>query len=159
MILEMNHMSFTVGDIERSVPFYRDLLGLSLVSLASRDRAFSERVTGIPGAELRIAYLQAPNAAVELIQYLSPAGLKLDTRTCNIGSAHVCFVVDDFDLLVGRLRNASVHFAGQPTTVPAGPNLGRQVLYFEDPDGNTIEIFSAGSSTGKLTPPSGSNVP
>jgi len=142
MIVEMNHMSFTVSDLERSVPFYRDVLGLTLASLASRDRSFSEKVTGIAGAELRIAYLRAPNASVELIQYLSPAGEKLDTRTCNVGSAHVCFVVDDFDAMIDRLRSARVVFSGEPCIVPAGPNIGRGVLYFQDPDANTIEIFS-----------------
>ncbi len=151
MILEMNHMSFTVSNLDASVEFYRDVLGLKLVSLAARDREFSERVTGIPGAELRIAYLGAPNAAVELIQYLSPPGVKLDTRTCNVGSAHVCFVVDNFDSLVADLRARAVTFSGEPSTVPAGPNRGRQVLYFEDPDGNTIEIFSAAAANERVS--------
>jgi catechol 2,3-dioxygenase-like lactoylglutathione lyase family enzyme len=142
MILELNHMSFTVSDLERSVGFYRDVLGLTVASLASRDREFSERVTGIPGAELRIAYMRAPNASVELIQYLAPPAEKLDTRTCNVGSAHVCFVVDDFENMVDRLRAGKVAFSGEPCIVPAGPNTGRGVLYFKDPDDNTIEIFS-----------------
>lgn len=136
-------MSFTVSDLDTAVEFYRDVLGLRLVSVADRDPDFSARVTGIAGAVLRIAYLAAPNAAVELIQYLAPPATKLDTRTCNVGSAHVCFVVDDFDDVVARLRARGARFAGQPSTVPAGPNRGRQVLYFEDPDDNTVEIFSA----------------
>ena len=143
MIVEMNHMSFTVSDVERSAAFFRDQLGLELVGIAGRDPQFSEQVTGIPGAELRIAYLRAPNCSVELIQYLSPPAPKADTRTCNVGSAHVCFFVDDFDDMVARLRAAGVHFAGVPSVVPAGPNKGRQVLYFEDPDGNTVEIISS----------------
>ena len=142
MIVEMNHMSFTVADLDRSIRFYQDLLGLTLVSVAGRDPAFSSRVTGIPGAELKIAYLSAPNCSVELIQYLSPSAAKADTRTCNVGSAHVCFIVDDFTPFVRRLRDAGVRFAGQPSTVPAGPNKGRGVLYFEDPDDNTVEILS-----------------
>ena len=142
MIVEMNHMSFTVSDLDRSVDFYQHVLGLELISVAGRDSAFSSRVTGIPGAELRIAYLRAPNAAVELIQYLSPAGEKIDTRTCNVGSAHVCFIVDDFEAMVDRLRERGVAFPGEPARVPAGPNVGRGVLYFEDPDSNTIEILS-----------------
>ena len=142
MIVEMNHMSFTVSNLDRSVDFYQRVLGLTLISVAGRDSAFSSRVTGITGAELRIAYLRAPNAAVELIQYLSPAGEKIDTRTCNVGSAHVCFIVDDFEAMVDRLRKSGVVFPGEPASVPAGPNEGRGVLYFEDPDSNTIEILS-----------------
>ena len=142
MIVEMNHMSFTVSDLDRSIDFYQHIIGLELISVAGRDTEFSSRVTGIPGAELRIAYLRAPNSAVELIQYLTPRGEKIDTRTCNVGSAHVCFIVDDFDAMVARLQAADVTFAGQPSRVPAGPNAGRGVLYFEDPDSNTVEIIS-----------------
>lgn len=142
MIVEMNHMSFTVGDLDRSVRFYQ-ALGLRVASVAGRDPEFSARVTGIPGAELRIAYMQAPNCAVELIQYLSPPGERIDTRTCNVGSAHVCFVVDDFEAMLARLRAEGVRFPGEPAVVPAGPNRGRGVVYFEDPDGNTVELFSA----------------
>ncbi len=36
MILTTNHTSFTVSDVERSVAFYRDLLGFKLLSLAER---------------------------------------------------------------------------------------------------------------------------
>ena len=143
MIVEMNHMSFTVSDLDRSVNFYRDVLGLELISVAGRDPEFSARVTGITGAELRIAYLRAPNCAVELIQYLTPPAAKIDTRTCNVGSAHVCFYVDDFDAMVARLIGSNVHFPGTPSVVPAGPNRGRGVAYFEDPDGNTVEIISS----------------
>ena len=137
----MNHMSFTVSDLDRSVAFY-EFLGLSLVSKADRDATFSARVTGIPGAELRIAYLRAPNCAVELIQYLSPPGERIDTRTCNVGSAHVCFIVDDFGEMIERLGGAGVRFPGEVSEVPAGPNFGRGVAYFEDPDGNTVEVIS-----------------
>lgn len=142
MIIETNHMSFTVSNLDRSIRFYEGLLGLQTVSVAGRDPAFSARVTGIPGAVLRIAYLRVANCAVELIQYLSPEGVKIDTRSCNVGSSHICFVVDDFDDLVERLRQAQVVFAGEPSIVPAGPNKGRAVLYFEDPDSNTVEILS-----------------
>ncbi len=135
-------MSFTVSDLTTSVAFYRDVLGLELASLAERDPEFSARVTGIPGAHLRIAYLRAPNASVELIQYLQPEGARIDTRTCNVGSAHVCFIVDDFPALMQRLREANVVFSGEVATVPAGPNIGRGVVYCEDPDGNTVEFLS-----------------
>ncbi len=47
MITTVNHTSFTVSDLDRSIAFYRDLLGMELMSLAGRDPAFVEKVTGI----------------------------------------------------------------------------------------------------------------
>jgi glyoxylase I family protein len=144
MIVRMNHMSFTVSDLERSVEFYQKVLGLNLLDIGGRDPLFSEKVTGVKGADLRVAYLGTSNCAVELIQYLSPKGKKIDTRTCNIGSAHVCFVVDNFQAMIDNLRKNNVVFSGEPSIVPGGPNKGKAVLYFEDPDSNTIEFLSDG---------------
>ncbi len=138
----MNHMSFTVSNLEKSIDFYQNVLGLKLVDVDYREKSFSEQVTGIKGAHLKIAYLETSNCAVELIQYLSPEGCKLDARSCNVGSAHVCFFVENFNEMVDKLRKKKVVFAGVPSIVSAGPNKGRGVLYFEDPDSNTIEFIS-----------------
>ncbi len=143
MIINVNHTSFTVSDLDRSISFYRNLLGLELISLTGRDPAFSEKVTGIPGASLKIAYLQAPGHRLELIQYLSPSGEKLDCRTNNIGSAHLAFNVDNLPALYADLKAKGVQFKSEPLEVPAGPNKGTMAVYFTDPDGITLEFLQA----------------
>jgi len=144
MIKAINHMSFTVSNIAISIPFYRDLLGLELIDIADRDSSFSEKVTGIKGAYLKIAYLKSTNAAVELIQYHRPHGKRIDTATNNIGSAHICFEVSDFITLIEMLKSNNVDFASDDLCiVPAGPNKGKGVVYLHDPDMNTIELISS----------------
>ncbi|MDO9211379.1 MAG: VOC family protein [Deltaproteobacteria bacterium] len=143
MIINVNHTSFTVSDLDRSISFYRNFLGLELISLTGRDPAFSEKVTGIPGANLKIAYLQAPGHRLELIQYLSPSGEKLDCRTNNIGSAHLAFNVDNLPALYADLKAKGVQFKSKPLEVPAGPNKGTMAVYFTDPDGITLEFLQA----------------
>ena len=142
MVKSVNHISFTVSNLERSVEFYRNLLGLEVVDVSERDRGFSERVTGIKNAQLKIAYLNAGNCSVELVQYLFPKGNKVDTETCNVGSAHVCFNVNNFLELTEKLRKGNINFTGSPCIIPIGPNKARMVLYFKDPDDNNIEIIS-----------------
>ena len=142
MIKRVNHTSFTVSDVERSVSFYRDLLGMELISLAERDPGFAEKITGIPGAHLKTAYLRAPGGHhLELIQYLSPPGTKLDTRTHNVGSAHLAFDVDDLPKLYADLKAKGVQFKSPPMEVPAGPNKGNLAVYCTDPDGITLEFI------------------
>jgi len=141
MINRMNHVSFTVSNLQRSIDFYQKALGLELISLAARDMDFTSRLTGIPGAEMKVAYLKAADSAVELIQYLTPPGEKLDTRTCNVGSAHVALNVDDLKAVLARALAAGAVTAGEVVPVPAGPNKGKPVVYLEDPDGNTIELI------------------
>lgn len=142
MITNLNHASFTVSNLDKSIAFYRDILGLKLLDISTREVDFSQKVTGIKGANLKIAYLETRNCKVELIEYLCPKGQKIDTLTCNVGSAHICFNVDNFNQFVATLKKNNVKFAGEICEIPIGPNKGRSVLYFEDNDSNTIEIIS-----------------
>ena len=141
MISTMNHISFTVSDLDASVCFYRDVLGLECISLAERDEEFSSAVTGIPGVQMRIAYMKAANCSVELIQYVSGQGAKLDTATNNPGSAHVCFNVCDYDAWMQRMEENHVRMCGALCYVPAGPNKGKRVCYMLDNDGNHLEFI------------------
>ena len=142
MIINMNHASFTVSNIDKSIIFYKDILGLKHLDTSTRDIEFSQNVTGIKGADLKIAYFEANNCRVELIEYQAPVGEKINTATCNVGSAHICFNVRNFDNFVNNLRDNDVTFSGTVSLIPAGPNKGRSVLYFEYIDSNSIEIIS-----------------
>jgi catechol 2,3-dioxygenase-like lactoylglutathione lyase family enzyme len=143
MIQSLHHASFTVENLERSVAFYSDVMGLKLDGIWERDPDYAEGVTGIPGAWLKVAYFTLPNASFELVEYLGARGSKIDTATNNIGSAHVCMIVDDFDAFLDRLKARNVAFAGTVCTIPAGSNKGKKIAYVEDPDGNTLELISS----------------
>jgi catechol 2,3-dioxygenase-like lactoylglutathione lyase family enzyme len=142
MITRVNHVSFTVADLDRSVAFYRDALGLEVKGRYSRIGGFVAQVIGMPDAHLEIAHLAAPNCMVELIQYVAPRGVKIDTRTCNVGSAHVCFNVDEFDGMLRRVVAGGGRVVGEPAFIPSGSNQGKLAVYVEDPDQNTIEFLS-----------------
>lgn len=142
MITRMNHASFTVSNLDNSIDFYQKALGLELTSKAAREGDFAARVTGVPGASLMIAYLSGPDCAMELIQYLEPEGQKIDTRTCNVGSAHVAFNVDNFKGFLDSALASGARLSGEVATVPTGPNKGKQVVYLKDPDDNNIELLS-----------------
>jgi len=142
MITGMNHASFTVSDLDMSIKFYSEILELKLVNKTKRSKEFGEKATGIKDACLMIAYFSAGNCAVELIQYLSPEGHKINTATNNVGSAHICFNVDQFDDMVETLQKNKVKIVAV-CEIPDGPNKGKRMLYFEDPDGNTLEFIEA----------------
>lgn len=140
VIVEVNHTSFTVSDLDRSLGFYIDVLGMTLIDVAERSQEFSEKVTGIPKAHLKIAYLDAWGHKLELIQYLSPRGRKDELRTCDIGCAHLAFNVTNLNDLYHGLKTR-VRFKSEPQVIPVGPNENGLCVYLTDPDGITLEFI------------------
>ena len=145
VIRGIHHTSFTVRDLDRSLTFYRDLLGMAVVSYRREATApYLAQVTGFPNAHLRIALLRPSPACdelLELIEYVQPSGVPADVRTCNVGSAHLCVITDDIQMLYRTLSAAGIVFRSEPVPLPTGPNAGAYAAYCLDPDAITIELF------------------
>lgn len=140
MITAVHHVSFTVSDMEHSLEFYRDILGFEVLNDRTVEGNFAETVTGIEGVRMRIIHLGGYGQGLELIQYLTAAGQLQAPRTCDTGSAHLCYVVDDIQSEVGRLQERGVRFLSEVMTVEGGPNAGNRMVYFLDPDGIPMEF-------------------
>ena len=140
-ILATNHTSFTVSDLDRSIEFYVKVLGFKLLNRSPRDPSFTEKVVGVPGAQIDVAYIQAPGHRLELIQYNAPANRgEVMSRPCDTGFAHVAFDVDDIDSVVAAVSAAGAEPLSEPVVINAGPNSGGKAVYTRDPDGVTIEF-------------------
>lgn len=140
MITGVHHFALTVSDMERSLAYYRDLFGLEPISDREVDRDYVERITGVPGAHVRIVHLRGYGVQLELLQYLRPAGATAARALPDAGSAHVCFVSDDLEADAARLREAGVPFRSPIVVTTSGPNRGGRGIYVEDPDGNAVEV-------------------
>ena len=137
-----NHTSFTVSDLDRTLGFFCDVLGFELLNRGPRDPGFIERVVAIPGADIEVAYIQAPGHRLELIQYHGPGGRRqVEARPCDSGFAHVAFDVDDIDAAVAASKAVGVLPLGPPQDLDRGPNKGGRVVYTRDADGITIEFI------------------
>lgn len=139
----ISHTSFTVSNLERSLAFYRDILGLEVLVEIEREGAYIEQVVGFPGASLRIVGLKLPQGSdhiLELIEYRAPQGHRGELLTCNPGVAHLCFVTDDIHATYESLRAQGVEFKSPPVRIPTGPSAGGFDAYFVDPDGITLEL-------------------
>jgi len=140
----VHHTGCTVSDLDRSLHFYRDLLGCEVVATQEKRGGYLAAIVGVPDAHVRMAHLRVPGGehVIELFQYLSPAGLRPELEVYNVGVTHVCFIVDDLDAVYERLRaNGVDSFVSPPVTVDTGVNTGGKGLYLRDPDGITVELF------------------
>jgi len=147
------HTGFTVSNIERSVAFYRDILGLRLVKRQTGTLPYLATVTGFEGVRLEIAHLQpaAGGSMLELLQYVSHPAPATDRATNRPGNGHLCFKVGDIQAACAELRRRGVPLVSEPTEITAGAHAGGWAVYLRDPDGFTVELYQ-GPSVGAEEP-------
>ena len=143
-IIAADHTGITVPDLERSLLFWRDVLGFELSHTAHQSGEMAEEITGVKGAELKLAVVKAPGGhKIELLEYLAPPERKddVDLRPCDVGHVHVALTVENLEPLLQRIAASGWKAAGKPQTLTAGPNAGKRVIYVRDPNGTTIEFM------------------
>lgn len=143
-IIGFFHAGVTVWDLDRSLAFYRDLLGLEVVVERHFTEPYILEVVGVQASGLRIAILKIPNTDVliELLEYRDVERHAGDSRPCDPGTGHFCLYVTGIDEFHSRLKAAGVKSRSSvPVLITAGPNQGCRVIYVSDPDGYHVEIF------------------
>ena len=143
-VLNTNHTGLTVSDIDRSLAFYRDVLGFETTDKVHHKSEIVGTLTGVEGAEIFIAFVNLPGHQIELLQYLKPNDRKLsDLRNCDTGASHIALQVDDIDAVVEAIKVGGFEAFSAPIVVPAGPRKGGKNVYTRDPDGVVIEFQMA----------------
>lgn len=142
------HFAFHVSDLDRSILFYRDVMGMQLIHRQEQANAYTRALVGYPDAHLRIAQLaMAVRPAgmlsthdLELIEYVVPRGEAIPPDRCRPGSAHMAFTVSDIAGEYARLSAYGVRFVSPPNLIDEGINRGGGCCYFLDPDDITLEL-------------------
>ncbi len=141
---ELHHTGLTVSDLERSLAFYRDLLGFEVVMTQEKQGGYLGEIVGYPDVDVKMAHLELPGGGhrIELFEYVSPPGESRPHEPKHIGITHLCMTVGDIQAVYERLRAAGVDsFFSPPVLVDTGANRGKVGLYFRDPDGIILELF------------------
>lgn len=159
-ILSAHHTGLHVGDLERSLTFYRDLLGFEIAWERETDSDYVQRLVGCPGATLCQVMLMLPGSQhqLELIEYRTVDRAVISPHPPTVGTAHVCLTVDDLETLYLRLGAAGVSTVSEPLVVPHGPNAGRVAVYAIDPDGFRIELLEVQPTPSQPEPIAGGEV-
>jgi catechol 2,3-dioxygenase-like lactoylglutathione lyase family enzyme len=144
-----DHVGVTVRDLDRSLEFYHDLLGLEVLRRRDRFKAdYVQRLVGLPGAELSVAMLAIPGGAkIELVQYHEPEGVEIAATPCDRGGVHFAMVVSDIFALKATLEANDVAFISEPQRSPSGPTQGTYFVYCRDPDGAIVEFIQPAVKT------------
>ncbi|HEX7095395.1 MAG TPA: VOC family protein [Acidimicrobiales bacterium] len=141
------HVVVVCVDVDRSVRYYRDLLGMA--------HGASIRSAPHPGAVLRLdgdiatrverMVDPATGFAVQLVEWLRPTATPGRSRKANeLGIFRMAWHTDDIDRDHATLRDAKVPCYAPPAMLDMGPGLPHvRALFWEDPDGACLELIES----------------
>jgi catechol 2,3-dioxygenase-like lactoylglutathione lyase family enzyme len=139
-VRQVRHAGIAVGDLDRSLHFYRDLLRLPVQRRAVEKGPELEKILGLPGVEVETVKLgfSPESTLVELLSFRShPVSFLKDNRTLTAGPTHLAFTVDNLQNLYAELCLTGVPFNCPPQISADGKVL---LTYCQDPDGTLIEL-------------------
>lgn len=142
-ITGVDHTSYTISNLDNSLDFYINRLGLKLVWQRTIVDAYFCNIIGFPNCSVRAAHLRIPGSDhhLELFEYITPAGQRIDVRTNNIGNSHISLLVEDIQEAYLELKAQGIEFRSLPIEVTHGAHRGGWGVYLLDPDGITVELF------------------
>ena len=139
----LHHVGITVKDLDASIRFYHDLLGLEFSNEPSPwfDAPDLGPAVGVPGAALRQVSLRLGETTLELLEYKSPPSETTGPLSSNsFGASHVAFLVDDIHQAKAELEAKGIEFYSDVNVVDDGVLAGWRWVYFQDPDGYPLEL-------------------
>jgi catechol 2,3-dioxygenase-like lactoylglutathione lyase family enzyme len=145
LFLGIDHTAVVVEDTDRSLRFYRDLLGFTIAGSSENYGTEQEHLNQVFGARLRITSLRVPvGPAIEFLEYLSPRDGRpypADARANDILHWQTTLVTPNAEAAARVLRaRGSALISADPVLFP-GRDLGfRRGFLVRDPDGHVMEI-------------------
>lgn len=135
----IRHTGIVVSDMQRSLEFYRDRLGLEPVIDFTEEGKYIDTLTALEGVRLRMVKLVAKDGSmIELLQYLShPQQESGGRELCEIGPTHLAFTVDDVEKVFADWFAKGVKCNCAPQLSPDGK---AKLFFCQDPDGTFLEI-------------------
>ncbi len=137
------HGGVTVSDMDRSLVFYQQGLGLEQEFDRILDAPYLKAVLGLEFDHIRAVYLRIPGGGfLELLEYVGIERMPAVSRPCDYGAGHLCLYVDDVEAMHRRLTDLGFRARSERVVdIDAGPNAGARSCYMVDPDGYAVELF------------------
>ena len=137
-----------VGDLDQSIRFYRDVIGLQVCYARgqARNEAFAALIGRPPQSAIRYEILQAPGPSRGMVGLFEvrepdPEALHRPTQGCARGEVCLVFYCDDLDGLERRLDDWGSAFVCRPRFLSVRPDRGQREMTFRDPDGVMVNVI------------------
>jgi catechol 2,3-dioxygenase-like lactoylglutathione lyase family enzyme len=147
LFLGIDHTAIVVADTERSLAFYRDVLGLAVAGASENYGTEQEHLNNVFGARLRITGLRGSSGpGIEFLEYLAPSDgrpFPADARANDLLHWETRLTLPGLAALVPRLQAAHA-----PLLSPGLVALddGSAAVLLRDPDGHALELHDSAPS-------------
>jgi catechol 2,3-dioxygenase-like lactoylglutathione lyase family enzyme len=150
LLLGIDHTAIVTGDTERSLAFYRDVLGMRVAGGSENHGEEQERLNGVFGARLRITTLRAPaGPGIELLEYLTPRDGRpspSDLRANDVAHWQTTVATRDVQPLVAA---SALYALVSPDVIELpSPALGfARGMLVRDADGHGVRVVGGTAET------------
>lgn len=129
-VKSINHVAVVVDDLDKSLSFWRDALGIELHELRE-----------VPAENSQVAFLPLAGSEVELVKPTTDdSGIAKFLAKRGPGMHHICLEVDDIDGMLSRLRLKNVRLINeQPRTAADGKKYA--FIHPESTGGVLVELY------------------
>lgn len=140
MIKNLLHVGIGVHDLEATVKFYTEVMGMEVIYRAHNIGEKISRVVGVPEAELVVCVVGKGDFRIELIDYKNDEK-KAKSRykeQDEPGILHIAFAVNDIDKEYEKISARGYEFNAPPMVAREN---GPKICYFKGPDNVVVELF------------------
>jgi methylmalonyl-CoA/ethylmalonyl-CoA epimerase len=102
-IKKINHIAIAVKDVEESLKFWRDAMGLQV-----------DHIENVPSQKSEVVFIPVGDSGVELVKPTSPdTGVAKFLEERGGGMHHLCFEVDNIDEMLNQLKEKGVRLINE----------------------------------------------
>jgi lactoylglutathione lyase len=138
MIKNIRHSGIVVNDLEASLYFYKELLGLKVIKKMDESGSYIDHMLGLKAVKVTTVKMATCDGhMIELLKYHSHESEQTARRIYDTGLTHIAFEVDDLDSNYKRLKSQRVAFSSRPQLSPDGY---AKVTFCRAPEGTFVEL-------------------
>jgi catechol 2,3-dioxygenase-like lactoylglutathione lyase family enzyme len=141
MVNDFLHVGISVRNLDESVKFYTEILGMEKDTRAYHKGEKISRVVAVENTEVDVCYVIKGNHRLELIEYKNKDNAKLNytyKSQDDPGLVHIAFIVNNVDEIYQTIKDLGYEFNFPPTVTRQN---GPKIAFFRGPDNVIIELY------------------